>query len=143
MSGPEEFFRTVPRAPGALASARESGPAYWRTAWTRRHTAVSAALFVALLPLLVALTGWPGDPGVLAVLVGFSAVAALVAASYLPARGARGAASSCAALPAVMTVAAVVMLGRGPADLGSVLFAGLVLLPALLLRLFGVTSCPY
>lgn len=141
VSAPEEFFRRVQRAPGAVAPARTAGVAYWRAAWTGRHTLLAAALFAGLIPLSMGLTGWPGDPAILAVLVGFSAVAALVGASYLPARGVRGEASSCAAMPAVLTVVAIVLLGRSAADLGSVLSAALLVVPAVLLRLFGAASC--
>lgn len=142
MGSPEEFFGRVPRALDAIRPEKLSGLAYWRTAWGVRQSVAAIILAVALLPAYAAVAGWPDDPAVLTVLGVLSALGALIGASYVPSPGRPAATSPCAAGPLLMLAGTFVLLGRGPATLGSVLFAGLLIVPALLLRAFGPTTCP-
>jgi hypothetical protein len=141
VSSPEEFFRRVPRAVDALGPHRTSGPAYWREAWARRHTVAAVVLAVALFALNAAVGGWPTDALTLALLAPLSAAGGVVAASYLPSRGGRASTSTCAAGPLLITLAATILIGREPATPGTAGLAALLMVPALLLRAFGPTSC--
>ncbi len=142
MDSPEEFFGRVPRALDAVRPERLSGLAYWKVAWGSRHTVAAIAITAALVPASAAIAGWPTQPAILAVLGLLSALGAIVVASYLPSRGAPVAASPCAAGPLLLVVGTLILLGRGPATLSGVLFAGLLMVPAILLRAFGPTTCP-
>ena len=142
MGTPEEFFGRVPRALDAVRPEKLSGLAYWRTAWGTRQTVAAIVLAVALLPAYAAVAGWPADPAVLTVLGVLSALGALIGASYLPSPGAPTATSVCAAGPLLLVVGTFLLLGRGSGTLTEVLFAGLLVVPALLLRAFGPTTCP-
>lgn len=142
MGSPEEFFGRVPRALDTVRPEKLAGPAYWRTAWGTRQTVAAIVLTLVLLPAYAAVAGWPEDPAVLTVLGVLSALGAIVGASYLPSPGTPAATSPCAAGPLFLLVGTFILLGRGPVTLGGVLFAGLLVVPALLLRAFGPTTCP-
>ncbi len=141
MSSPEEFFARVPRSTGAVRTTPASGPAYWRTAWTPRHTVAAVLLAAVLFALNGTVAGWSTGPAILGVLALVSVAGALVLASYLPSPGAPATASTCAAGPAVMTIAATFLIGQQPVTLASVALAGLLLVPAAGLRAFGPTAC--
>jgi len=142
MGSPEEFFGRVPRALDAVRPEKLSGLAYWRAAWGTRQSVTAIALAVGLLAAYAAIAGWPADPAILAVLGVLSALGALIGASYVPSPGAPAATSACAAGPLFLVAGTFLLLGRGPATLDGVLFAGLLVIPALLLRAFGPTTCP-
>ncbi len=142
MGSPEEFFGRVPRALDTVRPEKLTGLAYWRTAWRTRQTVAAIVLAVVLLPAYAAVAGWPEDPAILVVLGLLSALGAVIGASYLPSPGSPTATSVCAAGPLFLVVGTFVLLGRGPATLAGVLFAGLLIVPALLLRAFGPSTCP-
>ncbi len=140
MSSPQEFFRTVPRATEAVQAAPASGLAYWRQAWSRRHTAFALAASALIFPVNAGVAGWPAQAGVLLTLGLLSVLGGFVVASYLPSKDVK-ATSPCAAGPLLITVAATILLSREPVTLVGALLSALLLLPALALRAFGPTSC--
>lgn len=142
MDTPEEFFGRIPRALGTIRPEKLSGLAYWRATWRTRQSVAAIVLTVALFPAYLAIAGWPGNPAVLIVLAVLSGLGALIGASYLPSPGSPAATSPCAAGPLFLVAGTFLLLGRGPAGLDGVLFAGLLIVPALLLRAFGPTTCP-
>lgn len=85
---PQELFEQIPRidaipAPGPAAT----GLAYWRTAWSVRHT-VAAVLAAPVLWFTYANLAGPGVPLGLSVAITLtSLVGAVVLASFVPPRG--------------------------------------------------------
>ena len=110
----------IGRAPvlGAVA-VPASGPAFWRAAWSARHTvttlAAGAALYLALAAATPAM-GWAGT-----VLLALAAlVGGVTVATYVPPRGVPAkehvTGGSCAIMPLMIIAVAPFMLAQAPAS---------------------------
>lgn len=97
-----------------------SGLAYWRVVWSRRHTATTIAVAVALFATLVSARQAAG--AVDFVLLGLAAVVGAVAlATYVPPAGVplreHLAGGSCGIIPVVAVVGAPILLSQASATL--------------------------
>lgn len=124
-SGPD----LAPRTPAILGdvTVAGSGPAYWRAAWSARHTATAVVSAIALLAALVsarqnAIGGGALPSGLdIVILVLAALIGAVTLATYVPPAGVPArehlAGGSCGVLPVAATVFAPVMLAQAPATL--------------------------
>ena len=124
-SGPSAAPRTQPVLGDVTVVA--GGPAYWRAAWSTRHTTAAVLGAVALVGLLVSArqnaTG--GDALVSGLDVAALTLAALVGAvtlaTYVPPVGVPArehlAGGSCGIIPLAATLVAPVLLAQAPATL--------------------------
>ncbi|HOC12977.1 MAG TPA: hypothetical protein PLL50_07310 [Propionicimonas sp.] len=142
MTDPERFFREVPRAETAVAAAPTAGWAYWRHAWTRRHTVAALIALPLLWTLNAGAARWPSEVGTLALLALIAAIGAVVLASFLPVAGSKALSGGvCALAPACGVFAATMMLNRMAIDPAySWLSLGLIATAAAL-RYFGGGTC--
>jgi hypothetical protein len=92
-----------------------SGPAFWRAAWSRRHTVTFAVAVVAMFLMLT--SARPATSFLDGALLGLAAaVGALTLATYVPPAGVRLrehlVGGSCGAVPAIVTLGAPVLLSQ-------------------------------
>ncbi len=124
-SGPDLAPRTRPILGDVTVPA--SGPAYWRAAWSARHTTTAAVSAIAVFAALVsarqnAIAGDTLPSGLDIALLALAAlVGAVTLASYVPPAGVPArehlAGGSCGVIPLAATVVAPVMLAQAPATL--------------------------
>ncbi len=103
-----------------LVDVPASGPAYWRAAWSRRHTAAAIVAGAALLAALVSARQATGAADY--VLLGLAAVVgAVTLATYVPPAGVSArehlTGGVCAVVPAVVILGAPVMVSQAEATL--------------------------
>ena len=142
MTDPQRFFRQVPRAETVVAPAPTAGWAYWRHAWTRRHTVVALIAFPFLWTLNAGAARWPSELGTLALLALIAAVGAVVLASFLPIAGSKALSGGiCALTPLFGVFAATMVLNRTAVDPTLAWMSLGLIATAAGLRYFGGGTC--
>ncbi|MHA6526027.1 hypothetical protein [Tessaracoccus sp. G1721] len=123
-SGPDLAPRTQPILGAVTVPA--SGPAYWRAAWSARHTGTAVVSALLLLAALVSARQNALGGGLplgldITVLALAALVGAVTLATYVPPAGVPArehlAGGSCGVIPLAATVVAPVMLAQAPATL--------------------------
>ena len=135
---PVPQVQVVPRRPA-------TGFAYWRTAWSARHTFAALAATPVLFAVNSGLAGEDatGDPLSVTLVVAVSAIAAVVLATFVPPRGASaaGTVTGCAGASLLALFAAGALLQDLPTSVVSGFLSLGVVIATLAQRLLTATAC--